>query len=196
MIEARLFASGVRYTVFRSALFMDVYLAIMGSGLPLRGAHQATLRRPFWSTRLATAGMGHSIERIGLAFVPGTGRTHQAFISIADVARFLARSVGHPRAQNAVFDLGGPQAPTWDEAVDVYARVLRRRVRALHIPARALRAAQLTLRPVSPATANLLGVLWLNGTLDSGCHADVAELFGVSLTNMEEFLSTRSRAST
>ncbi|MCA1643998.1 MAG: NAD(P)H-binding protein, partial [Chloroflexi bacterium] len=56
MIESRLFASGVRYTVFRSALFMDVYLAVMGSGLPLRGAQQATLRRPFWFTRLTTAG--------------------------------------------------------------------------------------------------------------------------------------------
>ncbi|MCA1643999.1 MAG: hypothetical protein LC797_00545, partial [Chloroflexi bacterium] len=141
-------------------------------------------------------GLRHSIEPIGVALVPGTGTTHQAFISIADVAKFLARSVGHPRAQNAVFDLGGPQAPTWDEVVDVYARVLRRRVRTLHIPARVLRAAQQALSPVSPAAANLLGVLWLNGMLDSGCHVDVAELFGVSLTSVEEFLTARLPAST
>jgi uncharacterized protein YbjT (DUF2867 family) len=194
MIEQRLFDGAVPFTVFRSAYFMDQYLASIGSSLPLRGAEGATLRRPFWFTRLSTAALGNAIERLGLAVVPGSGRVRHCFVAIDDVAAFLARAVGDQRALNAIFDIGGPTALSWDDLVDIYARILGRRVRAVHVPARLLRGLQQVLTPLSPAAANLLGVQWIGATVDMAFDAAAAaDRFGVSLTSVEDFLRAKLR---
>jgi NADH dehydrogenase len=193
MIEQRLFDSRVPYTIFRSALFMDVYLAVLGSTLPFRGAPAASLRRPFWATRLAMLIIGRSIDLAGVAWVPGSGQSRHALIAIQDVASCMARAVGEPRAMNAVFDVGGPQALSWDQIVRVYARVLGRRVRAVHLPRRLLRRAQLLLASRSPAASNFLGVLWTVGGLDLAPTSEAAELFGVKPMTVEQFLRNKLR---
>jgi uncharacterized protein YbjT (DUF2867 family) len=190
LIEGRVSASSVPCTIFRSALFMDIYLATIGSNLPFYGAARATLQRPFWFTRLGTAALGQSIERLGLAFVPGNGKARHAFIAIDDVATFLAESVGDSRALGAVFDIGGPDTLAWDDVVQVYARVLGRPVRTIHLPGGLLRSLQHVMTPLSPSAANLLGVLWING-MSAGEQTDTrpaADLFGVSPTSVEDFL--------
>src|SRR6266542_1624778 len=61
-IERHLLESGLTYTVFRGSLFMDDWLALIGSSIPLRGAESATLRRNYWFSGLFMKGVGHLIE--------------------------------------------------------------------------------------------------------------------------------------
>jgi uncharacterized protein YbjT (DUF2867 family) len=168
---------------------MDDWLALIGSSIPLRGAEAATLRRGYWFSRLFLKGVGHMIEDHGLALVPGSGESRHTFVALDDVARFLVRALDHPQAQNAVFELGGPEALSWDEAVDIFARVLARPVRALHAPARLFRLQQLLLSPFSPAGSNLMGMNWIVGSVDT-CYdmQTVAPMFGLTLTTVEQFL--------
>jgi uncharacterized protein YbjT (DUF2867 family) len=72
-IEERLQHSGIAYTIFRGSLFMDDWLALIGSSIPLRGAEAATLRRGYWFSRLFLKGVDRLIEDHGLALVPGSG---------------------------------------------------------------------------------------------------------------------------
>lgn len=189
LIERRLQESGIAYTIFRGSLFMDDWLALIGSSIPLRGSEATTLRRPFWFSRMFVKGVGHLIETRGLALVPGSGKARHAFVALEDVATFLARSIDHPAASNAVFDLGGPEILSWDEVVGIFGKILGRRVRALHAPPALFRAYQLLLRPVSPAAANLMGLNWMAGVVDTPFDTnEVSRTFGVSLTSVEQFL--------
>jgi uncharacterized protein YbjT (DUF2867 family) len=110
-------------------------------------------------------------------------------VALDDVAAFLARALDRPQAQNSIIELGGPETLSWDEAVDTFARVLGRPVRAIHAPAGFFRLQQLLLGPFSPARANLMGMNWIVGSVDT-CYdmKDVAPMFGLSLTTMEQFL--------
>ena len=168
---------------------MDVYLATLGSFIPLRGAEAATLRRPFWFSRMFMGGVGRLIENRGVALVPGNGKTRHAFVAIDDVAALMVKSIGHLDAQNAIFDIGGPEILSWDDVVRIYGKVLGRPVRAVHQPAGVFRFQQLVLTPFSPAAANLMGAIWLVGTLDTPyVMKEVTRTFGVSLTSVEQFL--------
>ncbi len=168
---------------------MDDWLALIGSSIPLRGAEAATLRRSYWFSRLFLKGVGHLIEDRGLAIVPGSGKTRHAFVALDDVATFLVTALDRPEAKNAVFELGGPEVLSWDEAVDIFAKVLNRPVHALHAPAALFRFQQLLLGSFSPAGANLMGMNWLVGSVDT-CYdmKKVAPIFGLSLTTVEQFL--------
>jgi uncharacterized protein YbjT (DUF2867 family) len=147
------------------------------------------LRRGYWFSRLFLKGVGHLIEERGLALVPGSGKSRHAFVALDDVAMFLANAVNRPQAQNAIFEIGGPETLSWDEAVAIFARVLGRPVRALHAPAGLFRLQQLLLGPFSPAGANLMGMNWIVGSADTRYDMrTVAPMFGVSLTTMEQFL--------
>ncbi len=133
--ERRLQQIGVPYTIIRGSLFMDDWLALIGSSIPLRGADVHTLRRSFWFSGMFLKGVGHLIEDRGLALVPGSGNTRHAFVTLDDIATFLVKSVGHPRARNAIIEVGGPEVLSWNEAVEIFDKALGRCIRALHAPA-------------------------------------------------------------
>jgi uncharacterized protein YbjT (DUF2867 family) len=46
-VEKYLMQSGINYTIFRPDAFMDISFAFLGTDLPLQGAENATLNRPF-----------------------------------------------------------------------------------------------------------------------------------------------------
>ena len=113
---------------------MDDWLALIGSSIPLRGTEVHTLRRPFWFSRLYMNLVGHLVENLGLALIPGNGKTRHAFVSLDDVATFMVKCIGNPQAQNKIFHLGGPEILTWDDAVRIFGRVVGRPVHPLHAP--------------------------------------------------------------
>jgi len=193
-IERRLLDSGLPYTVVRGSLFMDDWLALIGSSIPLRGAEAATLRRPFWFSRLFLGAVGTLVERRGLALVPGSGRARHAFVALEDVAAFLVGAIGLPSARDTILEVGGPEVLSWDEAVAIFARVLGRPLRALHAPAGVFRLQQRLLQPVSAQASNLMGMNWLVATTDSAYQmASLSREFGISLTSMEQFLRDKLR---
>ena len=188
-VERQLIESGIPYTILRAGPFMDDYFALMGSGLPLVDSEAATLRRPFWLTRLYLRLVGRMIERRGIALVPRPPTHRHAFVALEDVAQVLLRAGDDGRAANSVLDLGGPQRLSWLEVAELYAKVLGHPVRTrAPAPAPLLRAASLLLRPFSEAAANQLGLLWALSRCETRSERDAAKLLGLRLTGAEEFL--------
>ncbi len=191
-IESLILDSDVPHTIFRAGPFMDDYFALMGSAIPLRGAQNATLRRPFWLASLYLRLAAQLIERRGLALVPGPASTRHSFIALDDVAEFLLRAVGHPQAIDACYDLGGPEPLCWSEVAEIYSGLLGRPVRSLSIPPALARLAASALRPFSEAASNQLGILWALASRELTIEGRrAADLFGVRLTTAREFLATR-----
>ncbi|WP_224336520.1 SDR family oxidoreductase [Haloprofundus halobius] len=192
MNERRLRESGLTYTVVRSSLFMDSWLALVGSSIPTRGAERSIWDRPFWFTRAFRRLTGRLVERRGRALVPGDGSTRHAFVSVDDVAAFVAACVDNPAAENATIHVGGPELLSWTEVVDAYSEALGRPVRPIYTPVRVYAALQRLATPLSPAAANVFGMERLVASVDTGGDAEaMAEIGAVPETTVAEFLGAR-----
>ena len=193
-IEDRIRASGLVHSIFRGSLFMDDWFALMGSTIPLRGAKAATLTRPFWFAKGFLSTAGGSIERRGIALVPGDDTTRHAFVALDDVAAILtAAAVAAEDGTNLVANLGGPEVLSWNDVVAIYEKVLGRKLRKLHTPAGSYRLLANVLEPFSPPAANLMAMSWLTAICETAWESNpVAERFGVRLTSAEEFLRAKA----
>jgi uncharacterized protein YbjT (DUF2867 family) len=193
-IEDRIRGSGLAYSIFRGAAFMDDWFALMGSSIPLRGSKAHTLRRPFWFAKGFLALSGTLIEKRGLALIPGDGKTRHAYVALDDVAAILAAAAAAPEdGANLIADLGGPETLSGEEVVAIFGRVLGRPIRILRTPARVYRVLADLLEPLSPQAGNLMAMSWASAL--SGFDFDgkpLAERFGVRLTSAEEFLRAKA----
>ncbi|MEX2212426.1 MAG: NAD(P)H-binding protein [Gaiellaceae bacterium] len=70
----------------------------------------------------------------------GSGEGRIQPIWVEDVADFFAEAVGHPDAVGRTFDLGGPDAVSWNELYDRIRRVMGARRATLHVPMPVMRA--------------------------------------------------------
>ena len=111
-VETHLQASGMRYTILRPSCPMEVWLSPAVGFDPLNAT----------------------------ATIYGTGERTISWVSLADVAEFAVRSLDTPSAWDATIELGGPEALTPLEAVEVFERVGGRRFELTHIPEEALEA--------------------------------------------------------
>ena len=193
-IEEKIQGSGLAHSIFRGSLFMDDWFALMGSSLPLRGAAAATLRRPFWFSKAFFAMVGTSIEKRGIALVPGDGKTRHAFVALDDVAAILAAAAAAPEdGRNLIENLGGPEVLSFADVVGIFSKVLGRPLKSIHTPAAVYRVLADLLEPLSPPAGNLMAMSWVVGL--SGTEFDgrpLAERFGVRLTGAEEFLRAKA----
>jgi uncharacterized protein YbjT (DUF2867 family) len=193
-VEDKIRSSGLTHSIFRGALFMDDWFALMGSSIPLRGSTAATLRRPFWFSKGFFAMVGTSIERRGIALVPGDGTTRHAFVALDDVAAILAAAAVAPEdGANLVANLGGPEVLSWNDVVAVFAKVLGKPLRAIRTPAKVYRVLADLLEPISAPAGNLMAMSWVEsmcGTAFDG--RPLAERFGVRLTSAEAFLRAKA----
>jgi uncharacterized protein YbjT (DUF2867 family) len=117
---------------------------------------------------------------------PGTQRLQPIWVE--DVAQYYARSVSSPAAAGRTFELGGPDAPTWNEFWDRLKRLLGSRRPSVHVPFGLLRVqAALTERlPGAPVTRDQLTQLALGDNVVTDTAA--AETFGLSLVPLDEQL--------
>jgi NADH dehydrogenase len=117
---------------------------------------------------------------------PGTQRLQPIWIE--DLAEYYALALGEPAAANRVFELGGPDAVTWNEFWERVKRVLGVRRPSVHVPFGVMRVqATLTDRlPGAPVTRDQLTMLELgdNVVTDSGA----VETFRLSLVPLDEQL--------
>ena len=145
--ERLLAASRLSWLSLRMPPFSEVWLALVGSEIPLRGEERTTLARAYPTLRRfrrahrphrrATRGHGRARPVVGPAGVP-LGRTTPPPAS---------RQRSGPDTGDGPVDLGGPESLSWADVAAIYARVLDRRVRVLSQP-----AARLRRRPASPDT--------------------------------------------
>jgi uncharacterized protein YbjT (DUF2867 family) len=92
----------------------------------------------------------------------GSGRQRMQPIWVDDVAAYFARGVDEPAAANRTFELGGPDAVTWNEFWQRLKRALGIRRPSVHVPISLMRAnALLTERLPGniPLTRDLLKML-------------------------------------
>jgi NADH dehydrogenase len=117
---------------------------------------------------------------------PGTQRLQPIWVE--DVAEHYALAISESAAANRTFELGGPDAVTWNEFWDRLKRVLGVRRPSLHVPFGAMRVqATLTERlPGAPVTRDQLTMLALgdNVVTDTGA----VETFQLPLVPLDEQL--------
>lgn len=179
--------------VLRLGPFMEVWLALVGSSIPLRGEPSATVGRPspFLGTfRRAT---GTTVERHGLMLVPGPTSHRQAFIAVPDVAAACAAAVTRDDAAGATFEVGGPEVLTWLDVAQVYSRVLGRRVRAVSTPAGVFGAAAAVLRPFAPVPSRTMALNRFLGVSETDWPVPAGGLLDpATMTTVETFLARKA----
>ena len=118
--------------------------------------------------------------------VLGSGKTRLQPIWVDDVAAFFAKSVDLDEAANRVFELGGPDAVTWDELYERIKRVAGARRPTVHVPFAVARlgAAVAERLPGAPLTRDQLKMLEAG---DNTCDVTPAiETFELGLLPLDE----------
>jgi NADH dehydrogenase len=117
---------------------------------------------------------------------PGTQRLQPIWVE--DMGEYYARAVDHAGAANRTFEVGGPDAPTWNEFWERLKRVLGSRRPTIHVPFAAMRVqAALTERlPGAPVTRDQLTMLALGDNVVTS--PDAVETFQLALVPLDEQL--------
>jgi uncharacterized protein YbjT (DUF2867 family) len=191
--ERLLAQSDLSWLSLRMPPFTEVWLALVGSELPLRGEERSTLARAYPTLRRFRKLTGATIDRRGLMLVPGPASARQTFLSVHDAAAGLAAAV-RPATGEGPLDLGGPEALSWNDVARIYERVLGRRVRVVSQPAAAYAVLSKALGPVAPSLAGVLALNRLLATSESDWDTtDAAHRLGLGpLRRVEEILRAKS----
>ena len=94
--------------------------------------------------------------------IVGSGRQRLQPIWADDIAAYFARAVDHEPATNRTFEVGGPEAVTWNEFWDRLKRVRGMRRPSVHMPVRLMRLNALVTERLPgniPLTRDLLTML-------------------------------------
>jgi uncharacterized protein YbjT (DUF2867 family) len=120
--------------------------------------------------------------------IVGDGTRRLQPIWADDLAEYFARSLELPAALGRTFELGGPEAVSWNDFWARLKRVLGSRRPSVHLPVGLLRAqAALTERlPGAPVTRDQLTMLELGDNVVADPSA--AEVFGLPLVPLDEQL--------
>jgi uncharacterized protein YbjT (DUF2867 family) len=118
----------------------------------------------------------------------GGGRQRLQPIWIEDLAEYYARAIDEQAAANRTFELGGPEAVSWNEFWERLKRVLGKRRPSVHVPFGAMRLqATLTERlPGAPVTRDQLTMLELGDNVVTDPSA--VETFRLPLVPLDEQL--------
>ena len=111
-VENHLKSSGLTYTILQPTDFMEVWIS------PALGFDAANAK----------------------AQIYGSGENKISWISYKDVAQFAVASLENSEARNAVIELGGPEALTPLEVVEIFEEVRGRKFDVQHVPEEALEA--------------------------------------------------------
>jgi uncharacterized protein YbjT (DUF2867 family) len=119
--------------------------------------------------------------------IVGSGKTRLQPIWVDDVAGYFARAIDLPAAADRTFELGGPEAVTWNELFKRIKRVLGARRGTVHLPFGLVRAGATVAErlPKAPVTRDQLTMLERSG--DNVCDIRPAvETFGVEPIGLDE----------
>jgi len=119
----------------------------------------------------------------------GSGRQRIQPIWIDDVAAYFADGLTSPEATNRTFELGGPDAVTWNEFWDRLKRALGQRRPSVHVPMGLMRLNALVTERLPgnvPLTRDLLTMLEHGDNVVSNVEA--VQTFGLPLVTLDEQL--------
>ena len=117
---------------------------------------------------------------------PGTQRIQPIWID--DVAAYFAAAIEKPAAANRTFEIGGPDAVTWNEFWSRLKRAQGTRRPSVHLPFGLMRvqAAVLEKLPQPPVTRDQLKMLAAGDNVVS--NSDAVDTFGLPLVPLDEQL--------
>ena len=117
---------------------------------------------------------------------PGTQRLQPIWVD--DVAAYFRAGVERPEAANRTFELGGPDAVTWNEFWERLKRSSGNRRPSIHLPFGLMRAqaAVLELFPSPPVTRDQLTMLQAGDNVVT--NSDAVDTFALSLVPLDEQL--------
>ena len=117
---------------------------------------------------------------------PGTQRIQPIWVD--DVAAYFAEGLVRPEAVNRTFELGGPDAVTWNEFWSRLKRAQGSRRPSIHLPFGLMRvqAAVLEKLPKPPVTRDQLKMIAAGDNVVS--NSDAVDTFGLPLVPLDEQL--------
>jgi uncharacterized protein YbjT (DUF2867 family) len=119
--------------------------------------------------------------------IVGSGETRLQPIWVEDVAQFFAQAVDAAGVANRLFEIGGPDAVTWNDFYARVKKVLGVRRGTVHLPVGLVRAAAAAVErlPRAPVTRDQLTMLTGGG--DNVCdNAPALAAFDVDLVGLDE----------
>lgn len=157
-LERRLEEADVDSWVLRLPPFMEVWLALVGSSLPLRGEPHASIGRPSPFLRRFRGFSGSLVEDRGRMLVPGPPTSRHAFISVADAARACVEATQRADSSPGPLEVAGPEVLSWREVADTFSRVLGRPVKVTPTPGAVYAVASVVLRPFGGAPSRTMAL--------------------------------------
>ena len=156
-VEQHLKGSGLTYTILRPSCFMEAWLS------PALGFDAANAK----------------------ATIYGTGEQPLSWISFRDVARFAVASLDNPAARHATLELGGPEALSPLEVVQIFEQASGKRFEVQHVPEQALAAQQASATDALEQTFSGLMRCYAQGDLVD--MDEVLATFPIKLTAVKDY---------
>lgn len=179
--------------ILRFPPFIEVWLALVGSSLPLRGERHATIGRPSPFLRRFRQVTGSAVEKHGLMLVPGPATHQQAFIAVADAAAACVAAIGRDDLAGQTIDVPGPEVLTWVDVARVFSAVLGRRVRTVSTPAAVFALMAALLRRIAPVPSRTMALNRYLGESETPWTTAGGGLVDPStMTTVEQFLRTKA----
>jgi NADH dehydrogenase len=156
--EKRLMESSMEAFILRPSYFMEVWLSPMLGFDPVNG----TVR------------------------IYGSGEAKGNYISSSNVADFaVAVSTGTARAKDTILEVGGPDALSQLEAVRIFERTLRKRMKVEHVPIEALQTQHNSPDPLTRSFGALM-LAYAEGDPIAGA-VETAREYQVQLRSLSEY---------
>jgi NADH dehydrogenase len=119
------------------------------------------------------------------AQVYGTGENPISWISFPDVAQFAVACLGHPAAQNATIELGGPEALSQLAAIKVFEQAGGRPFEVQYVSAEALEQQQHA--STDGMQASFAGLMRVYADGDPIDMDETLQTFPVQMTSVQEY---------
>jgi uncharacterized protein YbjT (DUF2867 family) len=191
-LERMVLAAVPGSVILRLPPFMEAWLALVGSEIPLRGEPNATIGRPSPFLGRFRRLTGSLVEERGLMLVPGPTTRRQAFIAIRDAAAACAAAVTRTDLAGRTIDVAGPEVLSWQEVAGIYSRVLGRRVRAISTPTGVFAVASALLGPVAAVPSRTMALNRFVGSSESAWDEAGGGLVDpAAMTTVEQFLTEK-----
>jgi uncharacterized protein YbjT (DUF2867 family) len=156
-VEDHLKNSGLTYTILQPTNFMEIWLS------PALGFDAANAR----------------------ARIYGSGENKISWISYKDVAKFAVTSLDNPEARNAVIKLGGPEALSPLEVVQIFEKIKGQKFDLQFVPEEALREQnESAIDPLQQSFAALMISCSQGSIIDM---QQTLQKFPVEITSVRDF---------
>lgn len=159
-VEQYLKESGLTYTILRPSYFME-----------------------FWFSQ-AVGFDGANAK----AQIYGSGENPISWISYRDVAKFVLVSLEHPAAQNTTLKLGGPEAISQLDAVQIFEGLGGKQFELSFVPEDTLRDQQESA--ADPAQQSFAGLMRWYARGDVIDIREMLEKFPVQLTSLQDYIES------